>query len=64
MGIREARRDDLATLQDIERSAGEAFRDIGMPEIADDEPPTLVELEGHLADGTAWVMTDAGHVVA
>jgi GNAT superfamily N-acetyltransferase len=36
--IRPARADDLAALQDIERRAGERFRDIGMPEIADDEP--------------------------
>jgi GNAT superfamily N-acetyltransferase len=64
MGIRQARREDLAALRDIERSAAEAFRDIGMPEIADDEPPTLAELEGPLEDGTAWVMDEADRIVA
>ncbi|GIF69897.1 GCN5 family N-acetyltransferase [Asanoa ishikariensis] len=64
MRIRKAQQNDLATLQDIERAAGEAFRGIGMPEIADDEPPTTSELEGYLQAGTAWVMTVEDDVVA
>jgi GNAT superfamily N-acetyltransferase len=47
--IRAARPDDYAELQDIERRAGELFREIGMPEIADDDPPEL----DHLASGAA-----------
>jgi len=36
--IRAARPSDYRKLADIERRAGEMFRDVGMPEIADDEP--------------------------
>lgn len=57
--IRAARREDLATLQDIEWAAGEAFRTIGMPEIADDDPPTLEDLERYRSAGHAWVATTA-----
>lgn len=36
--IRAARSDDLPALPEIETAAGAAFRDLGMGEIADDEP--------------------------
>ena len=42
--IRHARRDDYAAVREIERRAGERFRTIGMPEIADDEPCSADEL--------------------
>ncbi|MFD9728647.1 GNAT family N-acetyltransferase [Streptomyces sp. NPDC059072] len=58
MRIRAVRRDELTDLQDIERAAGLCFRDIGMPEIADDEPLPLGELAGYLAAGLAWVAVD------
>jgi hypothetical protein len=38
MRIRAAKESDLAVMQDIERAAGSSFREIGMPEIAEDEP--------------------------
>jgi hypothetical protein len=38
--IRLAREEDLPVLRDIERVAGEAFREIGMAAVADDEPPS------------------------
>lgn len=53
--IRTARADELLALQDIERAAGRCFRDIGMAEIADDEPPTLTELAYAQRNGEAWV---------
>ncbi|MCT2582873.1 GNAT family N-acetyltransferase [Actinophytocola gossypii] len=62
--IRLAGRADLAVLREIERAAGEPFRDIGMAEIADDEPLTLDELAGYQADGRAWVYVDGAHPVA
>jgi hypothetical protein len=37
--IRAAELVDLPALQDIERAAGLCFRDLGMPEVADYEPP-------------------------
>jgi GNAT superfamily N-acetyltransferase len=47
--IRPARRDDYEALQDIERRAGELFREIGMVEIADAEPYADDELAGAAA---------------
>ncbi|AEV85778.1 GCN5 family N-acetyltransferase [Actinoplanes sp. SE50] len=58
MIIRPMRPDDLLAVQDIERSAGEQFRDIGMPEIADDDPFTIDELTRYLRTGLAWVAAD------
>ncbi|MEV7520527.1 GNAT family N-acetyltransferase [Streptomyces sp. NPDC091371] len=58
MRIRAARRDELTALQDIERAAGLCFRDIGMPEIADDEPLPVEELARYLTTGLAWVAVD------
>jgi GNAT superfamily N-acetyltransferase len=42
--IRPARAEDLPRLQEVERLAGAMFRDVGMPEIADDVPPSIEEL--------------------
>ncbi|WP_420081834.1 GNAT family N-acetyltransferase [Streptomyces sp. JL4002] len=53
------RQDELTALQDIERAAGLCFREVGMPEIADDEPPTTAELAAHRAAGLAWTAVDA-----
>ncbi|MFI9030796.1 GNAT family N-acetyltransferase [Streptomyces sp. NPDC053560] len=58
MRIRAARADELSRLQDIERAAGRCFRDIGMPEIADDAPPPLAVLGRHQQAGLAWVAAD------
>ncbi|MYS19585.1 Ribosomal protein S18 acetylase RimI [Streptomyces sp. DvalAA-14] len=54
MRIREVRFEELPLLQDIERAAGRCFRDIGMPEIADDEPLPLDELARYQQEGSAW----------
>jgi ribosomal protein S18 acetylase RimI-like enzyme len=53
--IREARAGDFSVLQDIERAAGGWFLDVGMPEIAADDPFSDDELAGYLAAGLAWV---------
>ncbi|MFF8960194.1 GNAT family N-acetyltransferase [Streptomyces sp. NPDC014894] len=58
MRVRRATAADLPLLQDIERAAGEAFRALGMAEIADDEPPPLTVLERFRAEGGAWVVVD------
>jgi GNAT superfamily N-acetyltransferase len=50
---------DFAAVQDIERAAGELFREIGMPEIAEDEPPGAKELGRYVDAGMAWVAEDA-----
>jgi GNAT superfamily N-acetyltransferase len=58
MRIRRAATGDLPVLQDIERAAGCWFRDIGMPQVAEDEPPTLDELLRYQSAGLAWVAVD------
>ncbi|GLW34528.1 GNAT family N-acetyltransferase [Actinoplanes regularis] len=58
MYVRSARLDDLPALRDIERAAGQPFREIGMPEIAEDEPPSLEVLAGYQRVGRAWVALD------
>ena len=55
MHIRTARLNDLPVLQGIERAAGRCFRDVGMPEIAEDEPLSLKELARYHDAGLAWV---------
>jgi GNAT superfamily N-acetyltransferase len=56
MRIRPATPAELPALQDIERAAGAPFRDLGMPEIADDEPPALDVLEHYRRAGRCWVV--------
>ncbi|MFD5479857.1 GNAT family N-acetyltransferase [Streptomyces hawaiiensis] len=58
MRIRPAAPAELPALQDIERAAGAPFRDLGMPEIADDEPPALDVLERYRRAGRCWVAVD------
>jgi GNAT superfamily N-acetyltransferase len=49
---------DGAVLQDIERRAGERFREVGLDHVADDEPFPLDVLAAYAAAGRAWVATD------
>jgi GNAT superfamily N-acetyltransferase len=60
--IREPRAGELAGLVEVERAAGEAFRGIGMPEIADDDPGSVEWLAGFLEAGHAWVAADGDGV--
>lgn len=57
--IRPATAAELPLLQDVERSAGASFRALGMPEIADDDPPALDLLERYREAGHAWVAEDS-----
>ena len=62
--IRPATGDDAPALQDIERRAGRRFRDVGMPEIADDDPMPLEQLVAYADAGRSWVAADeAGALV-
>lgn len=58
MRIRSVRSDELEAIRDIERAAGEAFKDFGMAEIAEDEPPSADALLGFHREGLAWVAAD------
>ncbi|RDI17853.1 putative N-acetyltransferase YhbS [Lentzea flaviverrucosa] len=55
MLIRLAQPAELPYLQEIENASGEPFRDIGMPEIADDAPMSLADL----AENEVWVAIGA-----
>jgi len=57
-GIRAAAVDEGGDLQKIELSAGERFRDVGMPDIADDEPPSAQALADYARAGRSWVAVD------
>ncbi|CAL9670149.1 hypothetical protein SUDANB176_07430 [Streptomyces sp. enrichment culture] len=62
MDIRSPRVNELPVLQDIERAAGQRFHDIGMREIADDDPLPLGELVRYQQSGLVWVAVDAAGV--
>ncbi|WP_422773849.1 GNAT family N-acetyltransferase [Plantactinospora sp. WMMC1484] len=62
MRIRPARQPDLPGVREIERAAGQSFRGVGMPEIADDEPPSIEELSRYRRANLAWVAVDADDV--
>ncbi|RKT11876.1 putative N-acetyltransferase YhbS [Streptomyces sp. 1114.5] len=55
MRIRAVTRDELPLLAELERAAGAPFAEIGMPEIAEDEPPAPGELAHYLERGVALV---------
>jgi GNAT superfamily N-acetyltransferase len=57
--IRASRTSDGATLREIERSAGERFRAIGLETVAEDEPMSETELAAYAIDGRSWVAVDA-----
>lgn len=54
MRIRAVTTADLPLLRDLERAAGECFRDIGMAAVADDEPLSVTELARYRRAGLAW----------
>lgn len=58
MSIRLAHERDIGHLAEIERAAGEAFRGIGMPEIADDDPLPDDVLKHGVSAGLLWVAGD------
>ena len=56
--VRPPRRDELEALRSLERDAARAFDAIRMPEIAEDEPLAMTELEAFRARERAWVAVD------
>jgi GNAT superfamily N-acetyltransferase len=57
VAIRPARADDGEVLREVERAAGQRFREVGMGAIADDEPPSWDTLATYAAAGRSWVAT-------
>jgi GNAT superfamily N-acetyltransferase len=69
VSVRQARPEDVGRLQAIQLAAGNAFRDIGMPSVADNPPLPADQLSGYRRAGRAWVAADeydepVGFVVA
>ena len=62
--IRLALSADVLSLPAIEAAAGEIFRSIGMPEVADDTLPDTEQLTLAASDGRVWVATVDDQVVA
>ncbi|MGW4384592.1 GNAT family N-acetyltransferase [Kitasatospora sp. NPDC004531] len=58
MRVRTVRVEELSVLQEIERAAGRWFHEVGMPEIAEDEPLPVEELARYAEAGLAWVAVD------
>ncbi len=54
--LRSAQELDAHLLQEIERLAGERFREVGLAEVADDDPPSVEELERSARNGRCWVV--------
>ena len=59
--IRPARREDFVAIRQIEREAGQRYRDFGLAEVAEDEPPSIEVLEGYLAATRIWVAERDGY---
>jgi GNAT superfamily N-acetyltransferase len=54
--IRETRIDELAELQRIELAAGQLFREVGMPDIAEHPLPPIATLAAYQQAGRSWVV--------
>ncbi len=63
-GVRPARPGDGPRLQSIERRAGQQFRQVGLDNVADDEPTSVELLTEYAVDGRSWVaVDDADHPI-
>lgn len=49
---------DGSVLQEIERLAGERIGDVGLPDVADHEPPSVESLARYASAGRGWVAID------
>jgi GNAT superfamily N-acetyltransferase len=56
--IRPARARELPALREIERAAGERFRQVGRPEVAEHAPPALEVFETARSERRLFVMDD------
>jgi GNAT superfamily N-acetyltransferase len=57
--IRLARGEELPLLQEIEQAAGQRFRTVGLPDVAEGAPLPLEVLRLHEQAGHVWVVADA-----
>jgi GNAT superfamily N-acetyltransferase len=57
--VRPGRPEDGPALRAIERAAGDRFREVGLPDVADHEPASTDVLTGYAIAGRSWVAADA-----
>jgi len=62
--IRLAVLEDIEAIRDIERRAGEQFREIGMASVADADVPSHAMLAEFVAEKRLWVLDDGAGPVA
>lgn len=60
--IRPATADDSDVLRQIERLAGQRYREVGLDHVADDDPDSWEALAAYARDGRSWVAVDLGPV--
>lgn len=60
--LRTATPGDLCALQELERDAGQRFREVGLDFVAEDEPPSAEVLLSYIEGGRAWVAVDGTSV--
>lgn len=58
--IRSSGPDDGPALREIERLAGERFREVGLDRIADADPASVDTLTAYAVAGRSWVALDSG----
>ena len=56
--VRPGRAEDGPALRHVERLAGEAFRYVGLGDVADDEPASLAELAAYAEEERIWVVAE------
>lgn len=56
--IRPAQAQEGPALREIDMLAGRRFRDVGLDDVADHEPPTVHDLDGYADAGRSWVAAD------
>lgn len=59
VAVRATRGGEAPLLREIEKLAGQRFKDVGLDEVADHEPASVGVLDGYAAAGRSWVATDA-----
>jgi GNAT superfamily N-acetyltransferase len=62
--VRAAQQADIPAMQAIEAAAGVLFAEIGMHDVAEDDPHETGVLEGYVGAARAWVAEDEGGVCA
>jgi len=62
--IRPPRLDELEQLHEIERAAGSLFAEVGLADVAAQEPESIEGLTEYASDGRAWVVVEQDVPVA